>query len=322
MSKTQTEAKVALATQANNAFKTLWIEKHRPRTLAETQLPDDVRSYVEDCKKDGEIANLLLYGKSGLGKTTLAKAIVRDVFNCSYLYINASDENGIDTIRTKVVSFAETLSLDGGIKIIILDECDGLTMEAQRALRNSMEKYAKYCRFIITCNYKNRIIPALQSRCTPLDVRISKEQFIDQLEHITTAEELDYSRDQLVTFSDGFYPDMRSAINTLQYAHRSNQSLTTVRPSADTVVKTIVAYLAKGRALEIRTFVIENEENFGGDYADLLRQLFNMTYDLNLEASRKLQWLLIIGEHLQNAATTLDQEINFYSCMIKLCQTK
>ena len=313
---------MALATQVNNAFKTLWIEKHRPRTLETTELPDDVRNYVNNCKTDGEIANLLLHGKSGLGKTTLAKVIVRDVFNCSYLYINASDENGIDTIRTKVVSFAETMSLDGGIKIIILDECDGLTMDAQRALRNSMEKYAKFCRFIITCNYKNRIIPALQSRCTLLDVRISKEQFVRQLMRIVDVESLEYTGDQVGEFADGFYPDMRAAINTLQYAHRSNQSLTTVQPSADVVVKTMVAYLAKKRTLEIRSYVIENEENFGGDYPELIRQLFNMTYDLNMDANRKLQWLLIMGEHLQNAATTLDQEINFYSCMIKLCQVK
>lgn len=322
MSKKHNEAVEALATQVNEAFRTLWIEKHRPRTLEDTVLPADVREYVSKCKKDREIAHLLLCGKSGIGKTTLAKVIVKDVFQCDYLYINASDENGIDTIRSKVSAFAETMSLDGGIKMVILDECDGLTMDAQRALRNSIEKYAKFCRFIITCNYKNRIIPALQSRCTALEVRISKEQFTAQLLKISKLENVEYSEEQLKNYADAFYPDMRSAINTLQYAFRTHQPLDAVKPTADIVVKTIVAYIIKKKVLEVRKYVIENEEQFSSDYPDLLRQLFNMIYDLNLEAPKKVQWLLVVGEHLQNATTTLDQEINFYACMIKLSTLK
>ena len=139
-------------------FDSLWVEKYRPKTLGDIILSDDNLSIIEKYQTENEIPNLLFAGCQGVGKTTLAKILVNDVLECQYLYINASDENGIDTIRSKVTQFAQTRSLDGKIKVIILDECDGLSQDAQRALRNTMEEYAEITRFILTANYSHRII--------------------------------------------------------------------------------------------------------------------------------------------------------------------
>ncbi len=154
--------------EVNNS---LWVEKYRPRKLTEyvgnEHLVKKVGSYI----KNDDIPHLLLYGKAGTGKTTLARIIVNDILGCNFLYINASDESGIDVIRHNITNFAQTKSFDGGIKVVILDEADGLTPQAQAALRNTMETYAKYCRFILTANYRHKIIPALQSRCQSLNLK-------------------------------------------------------------------------------------------------------------------------------------------------------
>ena len=146
----------------------IWTEKYRPKTLNEMVLSPDNRNYFSSLK--GEVPNLLFIGTPGIGKTTIAKVIVQDILKCQYLYINASDENGIDTIRNKVNNFSQTKSFDGNIKIVILDECDGITIDGQRALRNTMEEYSAYTRFILTANYKHKIIPPIQSRAQCFDL--------------------------------------------------------------------------------------------------------------------------------------------------------
>jgi len=151
-------------------FSNLWIEKYRPKTLDDIILSDDTRNFILSCKDKKEIPNLLFSGIQGIGKTSLAKIIVNDILACQYLYINASDENGIDTIRNKVVGFSKTKSLDGNLKVIILDEVDGISLEAQKALRNTMEEYSFNTRFILTGNYKHKIINALISRCQELNL--------------------------------------------------------------------------------------------------------------------------------------------------------
>ena len=135
-------------------FNNLWVEKYRPKTIDEMVLSGENRAYFNTLKD--EVPNLLFVGTPGIGKTTIAKIIVQDILKCQYLYINASDENGIDTIRSKVCGFSQTKSLDGSIKIVILDEADGITIDGQRALRNTMEEYSSFTRFILTANYKHR----------------------------------------------------------------------------------------------------------------------------------------------------------------------
>ncbi len=151
-------------------FDGIWIEKYRPATFEKIILGPGTREKLEEYKNEGAIPNLLFCSSPGQGKTSLAKIIVNDLLDCQYLYINASDENGIETIRSKVVNFAQTKSIDGKVKAIILDEADFLSGQAQAALRNTMETYASLCRFILTANTKHKIIPAIQSRCTKLDI--------------------------------------------------------------------------------------------------------------------------------------------------------
>ena len=175
-------------------FQNLFVEKYRPKTLVDIVLTNEERLYFESLKSKEEIPNLLFAGNPGTGKTTLGKIIANDILDCQYLYINASDENGIDTIRSKVIGFASTKSLDGKLKLVLFDECDALTLDSQKALRNVIEEYSENTRFIFTCNYLFKIIPALQSRCQifnlapPLDGVLNRVVSILKNEGITVPE--------------------------------------------------------------------------------------------------------------------------------------
>ena len=149
----------------NEQLKNIWVEKYRPTKLADMVLSDSLRAFVEECRTKGEIPNMLFVGNAGTGKTTLAKVIVSEILDAQYLYINASEKNGIDEVRTSILTFAQTKSIDGKIKVIFLDEFDNFTDAGQRALRNVMEEYAGNTRFILTGNYLHRIIQPIQSRC-------------------------------------------------------------------------------------------------------------------------------------------------------------
>ena len=199
----------------------IWFEKYRPQTLEEIILPENIKATIKGYGQDEKIPHLMFVGKPGLGKTSLAKIIVKDVLKCQYLYINASDENGIDAIRTKVVAFSQTKSIDGRIKVIILDECDGLTQDAQKALRNVMEEFHKVTSFILTANFGHKIISALTSRCQKFDIQISKLDFSDHLANILNKENIKYTVQQIESITEQYYPDLRIAINELQKSSRS-----------------------------------------------------------------------------------------------------
>ncbi len=175
-------------------FDKIWVEKYRPAKLDDIILDERTLNIVKEFKN--EIPNLLFVGNPGTGKTTLARVIVNDILGCNYLYINASDESGIDTIRHNITNFAQTKSFDGGVKVVILDEADGLTPQAQAALRNTMETFAKYCRFILTANYKHKIIPALQSRCQALDIKPVIELAVKRCYYILKNEKVKISDEQ------------------------------------------------------------------------------------------------------------------------------
>ena len=200
-------------------FQNLWIEKYRPKVLGDIVLNSETRQIIDSFKLKSEIPNLLLIGIQGIGKTSLAKILVNDILNCQYLYINASDENGIDTIRNKVVGFAKTKSIDGNIKAIILDEVDGISLEAQKALRNTMEEFSSNTRFILTGNFKHKIIQALQSRCQELNMVPPIESIAKRVLQILKAENIKYSeshKKSLVNLIKKLYPDLRKIINELQ----------------------------------------------------------------------------------------------------------
>jgi len=312
----------------NLNFNNIWVEKYRPKSLEDFVISDDNKRIIESFLQKKEIPNLLFTGTPGIGKTSLAKIIVNDILQCQYLYINASDENGIDTIRTKVTSFAQTRSFDGKIKVIVLDETDGLTIDGQRALRNTMEEYSKITRFILTANYKHKIITALQSRCQSIDLvpplaGVAKRfLYILKNEGVTVSED---DKSKLVHLVKAFYPDLRKCINELHKASSSGK-LSIIENKTNDVLELILTNIKSKNVLSLRKSLIENEQKFNSDYVNLLRGLFNFidekSYnetELNLELKKK--YLLIIAEHLYRSAFVVDQEINCYSCFIQLSDT-
>jgi len=306
-------------------FENLWVEKYRPATLDDIILSDENRTIVQQYQRNGEIPNLLFCGNPGTGKTSLAKVIVNSVLQCQYLYINASDENGIDTIRSKVTQFAQTRSFDGGIKVIILDECDGLSQDAQRALRNTMEEFAAMTRFILTANYNHKVIPALQSRCQSLDLTPPLDQCIDRLDYILLGQGITIDteqREQLKKFAKVNYPDLRRIINEVQKYTVTGSLKMADNSTCNDMVKKVLALTLSGHVLKVRKFVIENEEKFNGDYTHLLRQLFDYIDKSNLTDTQKGMGLVVIAESMYRSAFVVDQEINFYSCMIQLSNVK
>ena len=193
----------------------LWVEKYRPQTLEGYVGNEVIKNKVSDYLSQGSIQNLLLHGVAGTGKTTLAKLIANNL-NCDLLYINASDERGIDTIREKIIPFASSLGF-GDVKIIILDEADYITPQAQATLRNTMESFSGNTRFILTCNYLERIISPLQSRCQTLEIKPpSKQDVAWRCVDICKEEKVDIDNIALKTIVNAYYPDIRKIINTIQ----------------------------------------------------------------------------------------------------------
>ena len=302
-------------------FDSLWVEKYRPKTLGDIILSDDNLSIIEKYQTENEIPNLLFAGCQGVGKTTLAKILVNDVLECQYLYINASDENGIDTIRSKVTQFAQTRSLDGKIKVIILDECDGLSQDAQRALRNTMEEYAEITRFILTANYSHRIIPALQSRCQSIDLTPPLTGCKKRIDIILESEGVSVDKkqdEQIAQFIKNTYPDLRKVINELQKFCKEKKLAIKDNTNCDTFAKNIITLIDKGAVLKLRKHIIENEDKFNSDYPALLRSMFDALDEVKMPEEKKKMRLVIIAEALYRSAFVADQEINCYSCLIQL----
>lgn len=300
------------------SISSLWVERYRPKTLDAIVLSNTNRDIFESFKEKETIPNLLFCGVAGIGKTSLAKIIVNDILNCQYLYINASDESGIDTIRNKVTNFSRVMSLDGKLKVIILDECDGLTQDAQRALRNVMEEYSDHTRFILTANYKHRVIPALQSRCQYFDLTPPLEDYIKRVKSILTSEEIDIQLDdtEVITNIRSYYPDLRKAVNELQKDTATGKLL--LSSNETQFAETLFQLIQKGVITRARKSIIENEDKFSGDYTKLLQDIFNVIESSALTSDVKRECLVIVAEYMYRAAFVLDQEINCFACLLTL----
>lgn len=304
-----------------NDFGNLLVEKYRPTSLDDIVLSKDDRQFFESLKEKQEIPHLLFAGVQGSGKTSLAKIIVNDILDCQYLYINASDENGIDTIRGKISGFAKTKSLDGKLKVVLLDEGDQISLDAQKALRNIIEEFASNTRFIITCNYLFKIIPALQSRTQIFNLIPPIEGVVQRVKEILQKENITIEADQkplLLEHIRKNLPDIRRIINDVQKF--SVNGLLQIKNEVSTeFVKQIFDKIQNKYDLtKLRKEIIENEKNFSNDYRNFQKQLFEVIFNSDLNYELKTNLMLIVSKGMELDAFVVDKEINCFSTIITL----
>lgn len=307
-------------------YKNLWIEKYRPDGLSSLVLEDYIRGDIEKYSKAGEIPHLLFYGQAGGGKTTLAKVIVNDILDCEYLYINGSDESGVDVVRGKIKSFAERRSMDGKKKVVILDECDGMSSaggggtSAQQALRNMMEEYAHNVRFILTANYFNKIIDPIVSRCIVYQINPPLKEFILRCFNVLKTENVTVDKKQFVPYIKKFYPDMRKAINSMQRDSKDGVlEIRTDSVKADVVISDILDHILKGKSsFELRKMLIQRSPEFSNDYMILLSELFNKVYDSDIDDDKKRLFMIELSSGLYKHELVMDKEVNAYATLLKL----
>ena len=300
-------------------FNNLLVEKYRPVKLSDMVLSDSNRKFFDSITD--EIPNLLFVGTPGLGKTTLARILVNDVLQCQYLYINASDENGIDTIRSKVVGFSQTKSLDGKHKVVILDEADGITIDGQRALRNTMEEYSSMTRFILTANYKHKIIPAIQSRAQFFDLAPPFDDVVKRIVSVVKSEGIKIDTEQKANFVNLIkqdYPDIRKILNSVQKSTIDNSFTVDHSIDSKAVVDVIHKHVTSNDSLKLRKYLIENENEFQGDYHNLMKQYLNYVYTSSLDDNKKRQYIVTISDHMYKDVFVLDKEINAFACWVNL----
>jgi len=296
---------------------TLWIEKYRSETLEQYIGNDTIKTRIADCIAKNDIPHFIFAGSAGTGKTTLAKLIVKNI-QCDYLYINASDENGIDTIRDKVKGFASTASFQP-IKIVILDEADFLTQPAQAALRNLIEEYSAYTRFILTCNYVERLIEPLQSRCElhmlkpPTKGAVAKHLCLNVLD----IENVTYDMKDVAQIINMFYPDVRSILKTLQQFSKNGKLV--VDTIDDDWTKQLVQILVKrdkNAWYQVRQLVADAQvDDFQTAYRYMFDNLSEFSYGNDAQLS------VILDDFIWRAGVVPDKEINFAACIAKVLET-
>ena len=300
-------------------YDSIWVEKYRPKCLDDLCISDENRDIIDSFGQD--IPHLLLIGAAGTGKTTVSRILVQDILKCDYLYINASDETGIDNIRTKVTGFVQTKSFDGNLKVVILDEADFLSKNAQAALRNLMESYVHTARFILTGNYKHKIESALQSRCQSLDIKPSIQQALKRCLTILEEEGIDTTieqKKQLAALVKKYFPDLRKCINEMQKYCINNILNITQTSDNNELCSRIYDSIDTGKTLALRTYLIQNDGVFNSDWEQLLVDYLNYIYTMELDDSKKKAMILTIADHLDKCSRVNDKEINFFACVLNL----
>ena len=301
---------------------TLWVEKYRPDSLESYIGNEHLKSKIKLYLESGDLPHLLLYGKAGTGKTTLAKLLVNNI-ECDHLYINASDENSVDTVRNKVRNFASTIGFKD-MKVIILDECDYITPNAQAALRNLMETFSKHTRFILTCNYVERIIDPIQSRCQPFQiVPPSRKEVAVHLNNILKEENVTFEMDDVATLVNGGYPDIRRVINFAQrqvvdgkLSIDQNNLVAVdlnVNVFSSQIVNVLKAQNKKDAFVTIRKMLADNQIS---DFADLFRLLYDEVDDYG--TGHIAECILTIAKYQLSDAQVVDKEINAMAMLIEL----
>lgn len=300
----------------------LFSQKYRPKRVADCILPDRLKNVFQEFVNTKSIPNLMLTGSAGVGKTSVAVAMCEEL-GINYLFINSSEERGIDTLRVKIRGYASTVSLAGGRKVIILDEADYITPEAQAALRGSMEEFSANCTFIFTCNFKARLIEALHSRCSVVDFTISAEekpklalQFFKRVCDILEKENIQFDKAVLIKLVEKFFPDFRRTLNELQrYARDSKIDASVLTQIVDVKnISDLVKSLKEKDFRSMRKWVVLNSDI---DPARIFRKIYDGMYEFLKPASIP-QAVIILARYQYQAAFVADQEINLVACLTEI----
>ena len=305
----------------NNDF--LYVEKYRPQTIEQCVLSSNIKKVFLSLRDKGEIINLLLSGGPGTGKTTVARALCNEL-DVDYIIINGSESRGIDMVRQQVGSFASTMSTNGKVKVVILDEADYITPEAQAALRNLIESFSSSCRFILTCNFKHKIIDPLHSRCSVIDFTTAKSElpklqaeFAKRVLDILRQENVEFNTDSVLEVIKRHYPDNRRVLNELQrYANISGNIDTGILNVIDSSkVKNLIGFMKKGDFKSCRQWIADNP-----DPDVLFNELYQDIVDL-VQPDTIPNLILIMGEYQHRAAFVASQEINLAAFVVEVMKS-
>ncbi len=300
----------------------LWVEAYRPRTIESTILPVDLKATFQQFVDQKNVPNLLLTGRAGVGKTTVARAMLEEL-QCDYVVINGSMNGNIDTLRNEIRDFASSVSFSGGRKYVILDEADYLNPNStQPALRNFMEEYSKNCGFILTCNFKNRIIEPLHSRCSVIEFKIDKEdkpkmasQFFKRVCNILNEESVTYDQKAVIEVITKFFPDWRRVLNELQrYSATGKIDSGILVNFSEENLKGLVELLKVKNFTEVRKWVAENNDI---DQTVFFRKLYD-TASQYLKPNSIPQLVITLAEYQYKAAFVADHEINILACLTEI----
>jgi DNA polymerase III delta prime subunit len=302
----------------------LWVESYRPTTIRDCILPAEIKKSFQDFVDAGEIPNMLFSGPPGIGKTTVAKALCNELGVDSYV-INGSDEGRfLDTVRNKAKNFASTVSLEttGKPKVIIIDEADNTTSDVQLLLRANIETFHRNCRFIFTCNYKNKIIEPLHSRCAVFDFTITGKskaqiaaQFFERVRQILAEEKVEYDSKVVAEVINSFFPDWRRILNELQrYSVAGKIDTGILSTFSDSNVKNLMTHMKEKDFSNVRKWVVENLDN---DTNRLIRMVYDKLYTA-LKPQSIPQAVLILANYQSKIPFVADQEINLLACFTEI----
>ena len=300
----------------------LWVEKYRPKTIDECILPSQIKKEFSEVLKQRELQNMMFTGTAGVGKTTVAKALCNQL-QLDYIVINGSEESGIDTLRNKIKQFASSVSLSGGYKVVILDEADYLNPQStQPALRGFIEEFSANCRFILTCNFKNRIIEPLHSRCSVVEFAMPKSekvtlanQFLSRVEHILASENINSDSAVLAELIMKHFPDFRRSINELQrYSNHGVIDSGILINVSDIAVDTLMSALKLKDFKKMRQWVADNIDI---EPASMFRKLYDNMNE-HVEPTSIPQMVLILADYQYKNSFVADHELNMVACCTEI----
>lgn len=300
----------------------LWVEKYRPQKIDDCVLPSDLKKTFNEIVRGGQLPNLLLAGSAGLGKTTVARALC-NALNLDYMLINGSEESGIDVLRNKIKQFASTVSLNGGYKVVILDEADYLNPQSTMpALRGFIEEFSNNCRFILTCNFKNKIIEPLHSRCSVIEFNTTKKSlaslagdFMKRLIFILKTEGVKYQEQTLAELIIRYAPDWRRVINECQRYSTSGEIPTAILVGmSDQSIAELAHHLKNKDFKSMRSWVVNNSTL---DSAVVFRKLYDSLYEVVAPSSIPSA-VLILADYSYKSGFMADKELNMVACMTEL----